>query len=295
MAEILRLGFVDYFTGLDDFFIDTLSKRYQIIRDDINPDYLIFCDETFGQKNHSFNDRQNTIKIFYTGENRRPWDYKAHYAITFDHFDNERHYRLPLYVIDHWLMTNKLGMPNVKDVKRTEEDIIHKTKFCGFISGNPSSQKRNDAFHILTKYKQVDSAGPLFNNIGYVLPRGLEAAKNKNEWLKPYKFNLCFENSSWPGYCTEKLFHAFYMKTIPIYWGSPTAAMDFNTKAFINWHDFSNDQDFYNEIIELDKNEIKYMDMFMQPMFANCNKYMNTDRFLTWFGNNVYKGVLNNG
>lgn len=295
MAEILRLGFVDYFTGLDDFFIDTLSKKYQVICDNNNPDYLIFCDETFGQKNLEYNNRQDVIKIFYTGENRRPWDYKAHYAITFDHFDNERHYRLPLYVIDHWLMVNKLGMSHVKDIKRVENDIEKKTKFCGFISGNPVSHKRNDAFHILSKYKQVDSAGPLFNNIGYVLPRGLEAAKNKNEWLKSYKFNLCFENSSWPGYCTEKLFHAFYMKTIPIYWGSPTVVMDFNSKAFLNWHDFNNDSDFYNEVIELDRNEIKYMDMFMQPMFSNSNKYMNTDRFLTWFDNNVYKGVLKNG
>lgn len=291
MVEILRLGFVDYFTGLDDFFIDTLSKKYQIIRDDINPDYLIFCDETFGQKNLEYNDRPNLIKIFYTGENRRPWNYKAHFAITFDHFDNERHYRLPLYVIDHWLMVNKLGMSHINEIKRTELDVLEKTKFCGFISGNPASQKRNDAFQTLSKYKQVDSAGPLFNNIGYVLPRGLEAARNKNEWLKPYKFNLCFENSSWPGYCTEKLFHAFYMKTVPIYWGSPTVTMDFNPKAFVNWHDFDNEQDFYNEILELDQNNKKYMDMFLQPIFTT-HKYMNLERFLSWFQNYVYRGIL---
>ena len=35
---ILRLGFTDYFGTLDDFFIDTLSKKYDIIRDDDNPD-----------------------------------------------------------------------------------------------------------------------------------------------------------------------------------------------------------------------------------------------------------------
>ena len=291
MSDILRLGFVDYWSGLDEFFVSTLSKKYQVIRDDVNPDYLIFCDEIFGQKNHEFDNKSNVIKIFYTGENRRFWNYKSHYAITFDHFDDERHYRLPLYVIDHWLMVNNLKMPHINDIVRTPNDLEEKSKFCGFVSGNAVSQKRNTAFQILSQYKKVDSAGPLFNNIGYVLPRGSEAARNKNEWLKPYKFNLCFENSSWPGYCTEKLFHAFYMKTIPIYWGSPTVAMDFNPKAFVNWHDFATEQEFYQKVVDLDNDPAQYAEMFMQPIFST-NRFMDTDRFLTWFQTNVYKGQL---
>lgn len=291
MSDVLRLGFVDYWAGLDEFFVSVLSKKYQVIRDDVNPDYLIFCDEIFGQKNHEFDNKPNVIKIFYTGENRRFWNYKSHYAITFDHFDDEKHYRLPLYVIDHWLMVNNLKMPHINDIVRTPNDLEKKSKFCGFISGNAGSQKRNTAFQILSQYKKVDSAGPLFNNIGYVLPRGLEAAKNKNEWLSPYKFNLCFENSSWPGYCTEKLFHAFYMKTIPIYWGSPTVAMDFNPKAFVNWHDFTTEQEFYQKIVDLDNDPVQYAEMFMQPIFPT-NRFMDTDRFLMWFQTNVYKGQL---
>lgn len=294
MADTLRLGFVDYFTGLDEFFIDVLSQKYQIIRDDVNPDYLIFCDETFGVKNREYDNRPGVTKIFYTGENRRPWNYQAHFAISFDHIDAENHFRLPLYVIDHWLMVNKLGMPHVSTVERNPHDgkvfydASTKTKFCGFISGNGGSPQRNNIFHTLNAYRQVDAAGPLFNNIGYVLPRGLEAARNKAEWLKPYKFNICAENSSWPGYVTEKLFHAFYMKTIPIYWGSPTVAMDFNPKAFVNWHDYDRPSDFYDAIVALDCNVNKYIDMYTQPMFSTT-KYMDTNRLLSWFTRHVYR------
>jgi len=180
-------------------------------------------------------------------------------------------------------------MPTLENVIRRPDDLKTKTGFCGFISGNGVCPQRNAAFHSLSTYKKVDSYGPLFNNMPYILPRGLEAAKNKNDVLVNYKFNLCFENSSWPGYCTEKLFHAFYMKTIPIYWGSTTSNLDFNPKAYINWHDFENDREFFSKIIDLDKNDDKYLEMYMEPILAT-NKYMDTNRFLSWFNNCVYRG-----
>jgi hypothetical protein len=286
--KLLKVGFVDYFEGMDQFFVDWLSKEYLVIRDDVNPDYLFFADETFGTRNRSMTAKK---KIFYTGENRRPWDYQADHYITFDHFDSDKHYRLPLYVIDYWLMINNLGMETIDEryIARSREDIKSKTKFCAFISGNGVSPERNNAFHSLSTYKQVDAAGPLFNNIGYILPRGLEAARNKNEFLKPYKFNLCFENSQWPGYCTEKLFHALYMGTVPIYWGSPTAALDFNPKAFINWHDYLEWEPFYAKIMELDQNDEKYNEMYIQSLTPpnSPTNYFKAERFLRWFSQNV--------
>lgn len=295
----LRLGFTDYFPPLDEFFTEVFSSRYEVERDDENPDYLIFCDETFGTENTKSIEKPNQIRIFYTGENRRPENYKCHYAITFDHHDISQHYRLPLYVIDHWIMVRKLGMPSIWDIVRARNDLDSKSGFCGFVSGNGVCPERNMAFHALNGYKQVDAAGPLFNNVP-IIPRGVEAARNKNEFLQKYKFNLCFENSTYPGYCTEKLFHAFYMKTIPIYWGSPTAAMDFNPKAFVNYHDFGDFQEMLNYVVWLDRNDDAYRDMYMQPIFnpdrqapyINSNKYFNMNRFLNWFDRNVYKGVL---
>ena len=37
--------------------------------------------------------------------------------------------------------------------------------------------------------------------------------------ISNHKFNIAFENSSYPGYVTEKITDAFIANTIPIYWG----------------------------------------------------------------------------
>lgn len=289
---VLRLGFTDYFKGIDDFFVHWLSFKYDIVRDDKNPDFLIFCDETFGQVNRAF-DNTNVVKIFFTGENRRHWNYNCHYAITFDHYDTPSHYRLPLYVVDHWLMVDKLRMDSIITRQEMREKMtwVYDRKFCCFISGNPGNEHRNKFFHLLNEYKRVDSYGPLYNNMGAVLPRGDEAAKSKDSVMQDYKFNLCFENGDFPGYCTEKLMHAFYSQTVPIYAGSSTAGgIDFNPKAFLNWHDYLDDNAFMDAIIALDNDDICYDNMFHQSFFCNDekNKFFDCYRFVDWFHNNIY-------
>lgn len=289
---ILRVGFTDYFTLMDEFFIHTLGRGYDIVRDDQNPDYLIFADETFGQNNKSFNGK-NVMKVFYTGENRRPWNYECHIGLTFDHFESPRHYRLPLYVIENWVNMFKIGLPDIRDIKR-DATAAEKSDFCSFVVSNPNCADRNRAFELLSCYKRVDSAGPLFNNTGFTLPRdGVNSQKTKYDFLRSRKFNLCYENSSYPGYVTEKIFHSFFCNTIPIYWGSSTVEMDFNTKAFISRHDFDSDEDMMRYIMEVDNNDDLYNSILQQPILNPRNKLLDLDRFVFWFHRHVYQGVLN--
>jgi hypothetical protein len=292
----LRLGFTDTFGGVENFFTKILSERYDVVSDNVNPDYLIFGDRNFGSNNSHY-DNKNCVKIFYTGENERPWDYKCHNSITFDHFEFEgKNYRLPLYVIYDY-DNHFRDAPNTSNIDRGLIDLIGKNKeFCSFVVKNGGCQKRNDWFHKLNEYKPVASGGPLFNNIGYILPRGEESVSAKLKFLNSYKFNLCFENSSYPGYATEKLYEALCAKTVPIYWGSPTIEVDFNTKAFLNWHDYQDDEAFFEAIKEIDESPELYEEMYMAPMFADyqkVNKFFDKDRFLNWFDKNVYKGVIN--
>ncbi len=287
----LKLGFTDYYSTLDEFFLDTLSVVFDIERDDENPDYLIFCDETFGTKNLSY-DPNKTRKIFFTGENRRPWNYQAHFAISFDFIDGHQFYRLPLYILDNFNGV-RMGCKSLYDVNKitvTSDDWHSRKKFCGFVSGNGGSNNRNNMFESLSLYQQIDAAGPLFNNIGRIIPRGHEAQLHKMEFLKDYRFNLCYENSTYPGYVTEKLPHARIAGTIPIYWGSPVVDMDFNTDAFINRHDYESDGDMIGHIIAIDNN----MDLWLKKMnttFINPkNRYIDLDRFRRWFSNYVYRG-----
>lgn len=291
----LKLGFTDTFGAIENFFIKILSERFEVVRDDANPDYLIFGDKNFGTNNNAFNDKK-CIKIFYTGENDRPWNYHCHYSISFDHHEFDgKNYRLPLYVIyDH--DNHFRNVPNTSTIARYGEDLLEKKGFCSFVVKNDGCEMRNKWFHKLQEYKPVASGGPLFNNIGYILPRGEESVQAKIKFLNSFKFNLCFENSSYPGYATEKLYEALCAKTVPIYWGSPTIEVDFNPKAFLNWHDYGNDDDFFEAIKEVDQTPELYESMYLEPMFQNyqrVNKFFDKDKFLNWFEKTVYKGELN--
>lgn len=285
----LKLGFTDTFGAVEEFFTDVLSREYDVERDDQNPEYLIFGDRNFGNQNEQPKYRRDGItRIFYTGENQRPEHYNCHHAISFDHTEFYN-YRLPLYVIYDWDNRRK-GLDHADSENRDVPDS-YKEGFCSFVVKNPGCEKRNEFFHKLSQYKKVDAAGPLFNNVGYVLEGGEKAVQAKAEFLPKYKFNLCFENSSHPGYATEKLYEALVFKTIPIYWGSPTIECDFNTNAFLNWHDYQSDEKLIEKIIELDNDEHSYSMKYFEPMFPyfKKNKYFDLDRLLYWFNKNVYK------
>jgi len=293
MKKPLRLGFTDTNNQIATFFLNVLSSKFAVTVDQNNPQVVIFGDSNFGHNNLNI-DKNKVVKVFYTGENQRPWNYDAHCFISFDHIEDETHYRLPLYVIYDW--HNKVkGWPNMSQSHiRSPEDVNSKTKFCSFLVRNPSCQMRNNMFHKLSEYKKVDSGGPLFNNIGHVLEYGDNAPKAKMEWLKDYKFNICYENSSYPGYATEKLYEAYMGGTIPIYWGSPTIEVDFNPLAFLNRHNFASDEDFIKAIELVDSNDSVYNQIYQQPLFHSSigNRFTNLDRFTRWFDTNVYTRIM---
>lgn len=284
--KAIKIGFVDTFDGTADFFVDILKPQYEIERDDNNPDYLFFGDENFGQKNRSMNAKK---RIFFTGENRRPWNYPCHHAISFDHLDSPQFYRLPLYVLNMWFLETRLNYPNVMSIERKESEVDHKKGFCGFVNTNPHCNERNDFFQKLSSYQTIDSGGPLFNNIGYVLPRGEDGITKKIEFFSDKKFSIAYENGSYPGYATEKMLEAYYGGTVPIYWGSPTVKLDFNPKCFLNRHDFVTDEDFIDRIKQVNENRSLYLEYYLQPLFVNNedNEYMDMNKFRRWFDTNV--------
>lgn len=286
----LRLGFTDTFGTAINFFTHVLSSRYEIIRDDDNPDYLIFGDPNFGQNHFKYTGKCK--KIFYTGENVRPSYYTYDHAITFDHEISSKHYRLPLYVLEMYMMSNEgwkdyLWLTNERP-KLDFEQMSDKNGFCSFIQSNPKCEVRNKFFHFLNSKEKVSSYGPLFNNVGRVIPRDIRVTIDV---MSEYFFSISFENGQFPGYVTEKLLNAFYACTIPIYYGSKTVYSDFNTKAFINCHDYGSFEEVYDKILELKLSKTKYIDMLSQPVFNSGipNQYTNLDSFLTWWDTFIYE------
>jgi hypothetical protein len=81
------------------------------------------------------------------------------------------------------------------------------------------------------------------------------------------------------------------VNSIPLYWGNPLIDREFNTKSFINFYDFKNQSEMIDFIIELDKNDDKYLEMLNQPWLENyniptSNKLENIKSFLYKIFNN---------
>lgn len=194
----------------ENYFVKVLSQKYEVIYAQ-KPDFLLFSQiDNYTMKTHFWD--YDCVKIFFTGENVRTDFNVADYGIDFDYMDfGDRHLRLPLFVLSDF------------NEKRT---LNKREKFCAYLVTNGGNRNnpllRERFFDKLSEYKQVDSGGKHRNNIGYFV-------QDKQKWLQEYKFNLCFENSSYPGYLTEKLIDAYSAGCVPIYWGDTSLRIGTNS------------------------------------------------------------------
>lgn len=69
--------------------------------------------------------------------------------------------------------------------------------------------------------------------------------KSKNEILRRSRFSICYENVSYPGYITEKIFDSFFSGCIPVYWGASNINNYINTNCFIDRRVFSNNDELF--------------------------------------------------
>ncbi len=58
---------------------------------------------------------------------------------------------------------------------------------------------------------------------------------SKYKILEGYDFNLCFENSLIPYYCSEKIWHAIHCGCLPIYYGQDAIYEDFPQDSFLDY------------------------------------------------------------
>ena len=78
---------------------------------------------------------------------------------------------------------------------------------------------------------------------------------------------------------------ALITNTIPIYWGDPEIGNDFNTKAFINCHDFDSMDAVIEHIKKIDQDESLYREYLSEPLLVDnketnfCNEEKILQRF----------------
>lgn len=232
----------------------------QIVED---PDYLI-CDFSGGSRYEYCGTPQ--VRIMYSGENYIPDFNLIDYAISpYPIAFGDRNFHLPACVWprSHWMALAR------KDRNYDKSILEQKEYFANFITSHESEFNiRGDFFKKLCEYKRVESPGTYLNN----MPGGETVDwldDSKANLQRKCKFTLCFESTLNYGFVTEKLMDAFYTDTIPVYYGSPTAAEIFNKDAFINVADFDSFDDAIARIIELDQDDEQYLAMLRQPILVD--------------------------
>jgi hypothetical protein len=264
----LFIDFVDFWPGFtkdNNYFFNLLSKYYDVSISD-TPEYLFYS--VNGTSYRAY----DCIRIFYTPENIRPRFWECDYSLTFDFLNDSRNYRLPIYLLYSDVARLLAPKPDF------ETEFAKKTKFCNILVSNYYARKRIAFFEMLREYKPVDSGGRYMNNIGHPITDRLQFTRN-------YKFTIAFENASYPGYTTEKISEAMIAYSLPIYWGNRLVSRDFNTKSFLNWHEYKSDELLIQKIIELDNNKILYQKYYEQPFFVGnkVNDYIREDLIVKFF------------
>jgi hypothetical protein len=184
------------------------------------------------------------VVLFHTTENVR---YEpADFTIGFDlGVTDERHFRMPLWWTSvDWSRHGIRNVPTPRIRKLIDletlmqplgEGVLQRPRKAAFFTTH-MLQPRETIFSQLSQAIEIDGYGPYFD-------RSIEHHNNssifKDDILRSYMFNLCPENSMYPGYYTEKVPEAFGCGCIPVTWADQNIASEFNTGAFINLADFA--------------------------------------------------------
>ena len=250
-----RIAITDSPVSFVEKILALTNDRYDFeITKDKNADYVFFSVDGYEVLKY------DGVRIFVTGENVTPNFAIADYAMAFEKLSfGDRYIWFPLIRLYHEAY-DSLRMPRVP----AEDIMSQKTDFCSYVMSNTknSAEERVRIFDLLSDYKQVNSGGKWRNNVG-------GPVIDKNAFQARHKFAITFENSSSIGYLTEKFAQAAMVDAIPIYWGDPEVGKIFNTRAFINCHDFPSLGEAVEYVKRVDQDDRLYREILREPWFQS--------------------------
>ena len=213
--------------------------------------------------------------VFYTAENLHNENHYKKYSdgcigkvdlsIGFDYLDLPNYCRLPYWITTHFPYN---GTENEILNKINELNTAHfaKTKDCAIIARACNNGLRTEIYSELSEILKIEAPSNLFHNTEELKTKYND---NKAEYLKQFRFNICPENSNYPGYVTEKLFDAFASDCIPIYNGSDNQPEPniLNPKAILFWNFKGDNTELIKKIKLLNTNKDAYDEFISQDRF----------------------------
>ena len=254
-----------------------LNPYFEVVIDEENPDLI------FHEYKHFVDSlKYSCPKILLTGENRLPDFTLSDYSFSFAP-NSDKNFQITLVSVYYDPRTFSGFMQNRLPDEIKQYQDKPKLKFCNFIYSNekfPSGAVFRKKFaQALMRYRKVDcSSSVLRNTPPYdrsACPQ--ELRREHLDFLSDYKFTIAFENSSSPGYVTEKIYHPLLVGSIPIYWGAEDIEDYFNPRCFINCHRFKTFDEVICKIREIDNDPELYQSYFQEsPLLSNSKMYNST-------------------
>jgi hypothetical protein len=195
-----------------------------------DPDFILF-----GPYGNDIPQKGNYIRIGYYCENVIPDLSICEWAFGIpltEYINHPKYKRIQWHGLDPHTLVKQLSDNDIDRI------LQEKKSFCNFFYSHEVPY-REAFFKQLSKYKKVDAPGKSMNNMGSIdeLYQG-NRWERKRKFVSEYKFTIAFENYSYPGYQTEKLYDAMEVNSLPIYCGDPNIGEIFNTDSFLNAPDY---------------------------------------------------------
>ncbi|MGR6466207.1 glycosyltransferase family 10 domain-containing protein [Rhizobium sp. PAMB 3182] len=246
----LRLAFKDLYPSYQNSLIPSMiaavcSGNIEVTNEDYADLVIVGPFKTrrkFYQKFFKASRNLRAKYLFHTGENVRFNEVEADFSISFDlDASSETHLRWPLWMdcitwhehgIDYRPANVRFGRPiEVGQLMAPLGQSALQRPFKAAIFTRHLKEPRGTLINALSKIMTVDCYGRAFNKS---IKSHDTSGLYKYDILKNYLFNLCPENSLYPGYYTEKIVESYAAGCIPITWADTNLHTDFKEGSFIN-------------------------------------------------------------
>lgn len=275
-----------------DLFSNVFNSKITIgTKDNSN----ILIESIFGDS--IINYKKWTYSFFFSGEPKKnePNDlYTRQYTALLMNsrsYNNIIHFPFFVYYLTYASLnfrTNDVNVNNVNVNNLNNQKIIPKKFCCTFIT-NPNATIRNSFIDKLEFFKKIDHFGKHRNNQGKEFSGNWHSEELVNK-MKEYKFVIAFENSEDDAYITEKIINPLRANVIPVYWGNRRINDYFNTDRFLHLNDINKMDELVAQMIDIDKNDDKYLKIINQPIHDILNVEININTIC----NDIQRLLFNN-